>query len=180
GDQFLGFELERELGRGTFARVFLAKQESLADRPVALKVSLNLLGEDKKLARLQHAHIVPIYSVHEHEQFRAICMPYFGGFTLDKLASRVKQDDVLPVTGQVIADLLAEGGAAGSSQPAEISARERFAAMNYSDAIACIGARLAEGLAHAHDRGLVHRDLKPANMLLTAEGQPMLLDFNVS
>ena len=40
--------------------------------------------------------------------------------------------------------------------------------------------RLADGLAHAHGRGIVHRDLKPANILLTDDGQPMLLDFNLS
>lgn len=40
--------------------------------------------------------------------------------------------------------------------------------------------RLADGLAHAHDRGILHHDLKPANILITDEGQPMLLDFNLA
>ena len=45
----------------------------------------------------------------------------------------------------------------------------------------CGSARgLADGLAHAHERGILHRDLKPANILLTDDGQPMLLDFNLS
>src|SRR5262249_13832751 len=43
-----------------------------------------------------------------------------------------------------------------------------------------IVARLADGLDHAHSRGLLHRDLKPSNILLAADGTPMLLDFNLS
>jgi eukaryotic-like serine/threonine-protein kinase len=43
-----------------------------------------------------------------------------------------------------------------------------------------IVARLADGLEHAHSRGLLHRDLKPANILLAGDGTPMLLDFNLS
>jgi serine/threonine protein kinase len=41
-------------------------------------------------------------------------------------------------------------------------------------------ARLGDGVAHAHRRGIVHRDLKPANVLITEDGEPMLLDFNLS
>jgi eukaryotic-like serine/threonine-protein kinase len=48
------------------------------------------------------------------------------------------------------------------------------------DAVLGMAAKLADGLAHAHERGIVHRDLKPANVLLTDDGQPMLLDFNLS
>jgi serine/threonine protein kinase/tetratricopeptide (TPR) repeat protein len=51
---------------------------------------------------------------------------------------------------------------------------------SYVEAVLWIGSRLADGLAHAHEHGIVHRDLKPANILLTDEGQPMLLDFNLA
>lgn len=51
---------------------------------------------------------------------------------------------------------------------------------SYIDAVLWIASRLADGLAHAHEHGIVHRDLKPANILLTDEGQPMLLDFNLA
>jgi serine/threonine protein kinase len=52
--------------------------------------------------------------------------------------------------------------------------------IGFVDACLWIGSRMADGLAHAHDRGILHLDLKPANVLLTDEGQPMLLDFNMS
>src|SRR5206468_2560046 len=64
GTDLLGFHLQRELGRGEFSRVYLAQQGDLANRLVVLKVSAESFAEADKLAQLQHAHIVPIYSVH--------------------------------------------------------------------------------------------------------------------
>ena len=46
----------------------------------------------------------------------------------------------------------------------------------YIDAVLWLGSRLADGLAHAHEHGVVHRDLKPANVLLSDDGQPQLLE----
>jgi serine/threonine protein kinase/Flp pilus assembly protein TadD len=52
--------------------------------------------------------------------------------------------------------------------------------LSYPRAVAWVIARLAEGLHHAHQRGVLHRDIKPSNVLLGADGQPMLLDFNLA
>jgi tetratricopeptide (TPR) repeat protein len=52
--------------------------------------------------------------------------------------------------------------------------------LSYVHATAWIVGRLAEGLQHAHQRGVLHRDIKPSNILLGADGQPMLLDFNLA
>jgi serine/threonine protein kinase/tetratricopeptide (TPR) repeat protein len=68
----------------------------------------------------------------------------------------------------------AHGKAAGASP------LQRLEGMSYVEAVLSIAASLAEGLGHAHERGILHLDLKPANILLTDDGQPMLLDFNLS
>ena len=78
GDTICGFRLVGELGRGAFARVFLAHQEALADRPVALKVTLRPTREAERLARLQHTNVVPVHSVHDAAPAQLICMPFLG------------------------------------------------------------------------------------------------------
>src|SRR3954471_12821050 len=81
GSEFLGFRLVGELGQGAFGRVYLAEQDELANRRVALKVAADLTGEPQTLAQLQHTNIVPVYSVHRRGALQAVCMPYFGATT---------------------------------------------------------------------------------------------------
>ena len=69
-----------------------------------------------------------------------------------------------------------EGDDRDPVQPARRFLREA----SFARASAWIAARLAEGLEHAHSRGLLHRDLKPSNILVAADGTPMLLDFNLA
>src|SRR5262245_26542987 len=201
GDNLFGFRLKGELGRGAFARVFLAEQGTLAGRPVVLKVSAIEGDEPQTLAQLQHTHIVPIHSVHENARagLRAVCMPYFGGASLSQVLQRLGQMTLRPTTGEeLVRALSAVCGSATPSRegeaPAELSSRGSAGASpsrdngplaflrgtSYVRAAVWVVARLAEGLEHAHQRGVLHRDIKPSNILLSAEGQPMLLDFNLA
>jgi serine/threonine protein kinase/tetratricopeptide (TPR) repeat protein len=210
GTAFLGFRLLEELGRGTFGRVFLAEQGDLANRYVALKVSADIWAESQTLAQLQHTHIVPINSIHGKDDLQAVCMPYFGATTLADVLREVAGSNALPASGKVFVstvndrkastrhrlsarsarNALVERAAYGpASQPESPRAPKSGQAtdtlrilegLTYVEAILWIGIRLADGLAHAHERGILHRDLKPAIVLLTEDGQPMLLDFNLS
>ena len=269
GDVIAGYTLRTELGRGAFARVFLAEQIELSDRLVALKVSRPEGEEPQMLARLQHTHIVPIHSMHDDPVtgLRLLCMPYLGGanlaqvleasgthsagghrklslvHALDEVSQRLQS-----IAGQSIRSFrsvpsrdvsgLSAVKAGGSStgvekektslrrdpnSPASVLSQslsrpsfDRFhslwsritrgkparhgvgkvASLDHRDfdqparqflreadtiqAAVWITARLAEGLEHAHSRGLLHRDLKPSNILIAADGTPMLLDFNLS
>ena len=193
GRWFLGFRLDAELGRGAFGRVYLARQGELADRPVALKVAPDMAGESRMLAQLQHTNVVPIYSVHRAGVFEAVCMPYLGSTTLADVIAGLGRQESLPDSGAGLVGTLADAASTagpiaaddGATRPAATDrpappAVARLRSLGYAEAVLSIGGRLAEGLAHAHERGIVHRDLKPANVLFSDDGEPMLLDFNLA
>src|SRR5262249_13138671 len=116
-DERLGdFALVAELGRGSQGRVFLATQAALAGRPVVLKLTPLTSGEPLTPARLQHTHVVPLYSLHDfpERQLRALCMPYFGGATLADLLAALRR---LPPTRRCGADLLRALDAAATAVP---------------------------------------------------------------
>ena len=182
GQTIGGFYLVEELGRGAFARVFLARERQLADRPVALKVSRRGSREPQALARLQHTHIVPVHShrVDPATGLHLLCMPYFGRITLARVLAEVGQDDEM-LSGSALLDVLDRLADPADSPPAGRSAcRAALAERSYVQAIAWWAARLAEALEHAHDRGVLHRDIKPSNVLVIDDGMPMLLDFNLA
>ncbi len=180
GETIAGFHLVEELGRGAFARVFLARERQLADRPVALKVSRRGSREPQTLARLQHTHIVPVHSyrIDRATGLHLLCMPYFGRTTLAQVLTHCfgrkdrSGDALVEALDRLEPD---ESVAAGPS-----AGRTALAQRSHERAVAWWGARLAEALGHAHDRDVLHRDIKPSNVLVTSDGMPMLLDFNLA
>jgi serine/threonine protein kinase/Tfp pilus assembly protein PilF len=173
------FRLAAELGRGAYAHVFLATQPALADRPVVLKLTPRAGREHVSLARLQHTHIVPLYSVHEFPErgLRGLCLPYFGGVTLARLLESLRDRPPRQRTGRDIVSVLQRAPTAGIAAG---PARRFLSRACYIEAVCWIGASLADALQYAQERGLVHLDIKPANVLLAADGQPMLLDFHLA
>jgi serine/threonine protein kinase/Flp pilus assembly protein TadD len=177
------FRLLAELGRGAQGRVFLATQAALADRPVVLKLVPRSGQEHLSLARLQHTHIVPLYSVQDDpaRNLRALCMPYFGGATLARLLELLHGHPPGQRAGRDLLEALGRAQAAGPiSVPVEGPACRFLARASYVRAVCWMGTCLAEALQYSHERGLIHLDLKPSNVLWGADGQPMLLDLHLT
>lgn len=199
GEVFLGFRLVQELGSGAFGRVFLAEQQALANRPVALKVTTRPTREAQRLAKLRHTNIVPIHSVHDEPPLQAVCMPFLGRRTLADLIREYRSTGTFPCTvvpaittvaaaRTTVVSPKGKGSrhalAALAAPPAEADARATSHAheshRSHIDLVLELVTRLAGGLAHAHETGILHLDLKPANVLLADDGQPLLLDFNLA
>jgi tetratricopeptide (TPR) repeat protein/tRNA A-37 threonylcarbamoyl transferase component Bud32 len=144
------YTIERELGRGGMATVYLA-QDLKHRRRVALKVlrpELTVaLGPDRFLreieiaARFVHPHILPVFDSGEADGFLYYVMPYVHG---ESLRSRLTREGQLPIEDAV--------------------------------EIAC---EVANALAYAHNQGIVHRDIKPENILLE-EGHAIVADFGIA
>lgn len=176
------FTLLSELGRGARGRVFLASQAALAARPVVLKLTPCEGEEHLSLARLQHTHIVPIYSAQDDldRNLRVLCMPCFGGITLARLLEALTDRPLSERRGQHWLELLDLLQIPGTSPPTGGTSRAYLARVSHVQAVCWLGACLADALQYAHERDLVHLDVKPSNILLAADGQPMLLDFHLT
>ena len=144
------YRIERELGRGGMATVYLA-QDLRQERLVALKVihpeltatlgSGRFLREIKLTANLRHPHILPLFDSGEAAGQLWYTMPYVEGESLRQRLLREKRlpvDDALRIAGDVLA-----------------------------------------ALAYAHGHGIVHRDIKPENILLEG-GEAVLADFGIA
>ena len=182
GETLDDFDLLTRLGRGAFATVFLARQQSM-QRLVALKVSADRGNEPQTMALLDHPHIVRVFDQRRlpDRRIRLLYMQYVPGGTLQSVVDAIKRLPPSMRTGvrllEVIDQALSERG---ESPPTDSPLRDRLATASWPQVVCWLGSRLAVALAYAHQRGVLHRDVKPANVLLTADGTPKLADFNIS
>jgi len=144
------YRLERELGEGGMATVYLA-QDLKHDRRVAVKVlrpelaavigADRFLSEIKTTANLQHPHILPLFDSGAADSFLFYVMPFVEGESLRDRLTREKQ---LPI-GEAVR----------------------------------IATEVASALDYAHRHGVIHRDIKPENILLH-DGQALVADFGIA
>jgi serine/threonine-protein kinase len=144
------YAVERELGRGGMATVFLA-EDLKHHRPVAIKIvhselaaalgSERFLREIEIAARLQHPHILPLYDSGAAAGLLYYVMPYVEG---ESLRDRLEREKQLP----------------------------------QEDALR-IATEVAGALAYAHSHGIVHRDIKPENIMLSG-GTAVVADFGIA
>src|SRR5713101_7225370 len=145
------YRIERELGRGGMATVYLA-HDLRHDRPVALKILLPELAatlgperfqrEIHFAARLQHPHILTVLDSGEAAGQLWFTMPFVEG---ESLRDRLRRERQLPV----------------------------------EDAVG-IAREAARALDYAHQHGVIHRDIKPENILLTRDGSTLVADFGIA
>ena len=144
------YAVEREIGRGGMATVYLAR-DLRHDRMVAVKVlnpelgavlgAERFLSEIRVTAGLQHPNLLPLFDSGEVDGLLYYVMPYVDGESLRERLSRERQ---LPI-----------------------------------DEAVRIAVAVAGALDYAHRRGVIHRDLKPENILLH-DGQPLIADFGIA
>jgi serine/threonine protein kinase len=170
-----GHRIERELGRGGMAVVYLATHLDLK-RKVALKVLRPGLALERRhverferealaAARLKHPHIVQVYGVGEQDGYHWLSMEYVEGGTLSDAYAR------LPKPAERTAESLAR--ALGL-------ARDAFGDVSFEQALGALLTPIARALAVTHDLGLLHRDVKPSNILIAADGRAQLADFGLA
>ncbi|MBL8888521.1 MAG: protein kinase [Planctomycetaceae bacterium] len=191
------FELVYQIGSGAFSRVFVGRQISLANRQIVLKITTAPLGESQQLARLQHGNIMPLYFAQPIHGLYVLGMPLLGLVTLkEAIDCRFKPNGSETNGncrhGRAIMNLVSRKPDFISDPRSDIDSSDRnqelaaellalnFSALTWEESILAIAQRLADGLQYSHSRGVQHRDIKPANILLAFDGQPMLLDFNLS
>jgi tetratricopeptide (TPR) repeat protein len=185
GEERGDLKLIRLLGRGSFARVYLAQETTTGGRPVVVKLSPEGPHEAHTLGLLDHPGIVPVLSARPDEAsgLAELRMPFLGTATLLDVLDRAypRADSPLPKQASVILDTARS--TLRPNDPAPVSSQPPAALLKHGtwiDGVLHLGVQIADALAFLHARGIGHRDLKPSNVLLSPSGAPLLLDFNLS
>ncbi|MQY17187.1 serine/threonine-protein kinase [Nocardia macrotermitis] len=176
------FDLLLPLGQGAFARVFLARQRSMS-RMVAVKISHDRGAEPQTLAQLDHDHIVRVFDQRQitDQRLKLMYMQYVPGGTLLGVLRMMRRTPPAERNGTLLLEAVdAATTTGGILEPQRSPARAELEQLSWPETVAWLGSRLAAALDYANRRGVLHRDIKPANVLLTADGQPKLADFNIS
>ena len=183
GDRVDDFDLLTRLGKGAFATVFLARQNSM-QRLVALKISADQGHEPQMLAQLDHPHIVRVYDqrVIVDPPARLMYMQHIAGGTLQEAFREAREiADYSNLDGSHLVtaiDRLLD--MRGEALPVKSDNRRRLVRSTWEQVVSQIGNEIAQALAYAHQRNVLHRDLKPANVLLDNDCHVKLVDFNIS
>src|SRR5579872_331831 len=181
GEKIDDFDLITQLGEGQYAKVFLARQRSM-QRLVALKVSAAEGAEAQTLAQLDHPHGVRVYDqrILKEQGVQLVYMAYLPGGTLLDVLALVRKVPIAQRTGRTLLEAIdAVLLRRGEIPPHASPVRQQWAERDWPTTVCALGAKLAAALDYAHRRGVLHRDVKPANVLLAADGEPLLADFNV-
>lgn len=158
-------------------------------------------NEAKAVAQLKHANIVPLYHIDSDRGTHFYAMGLIEGQNLAEIIRSINRSLVHRV--EPTSTVVGRRGSStwpthGEKEPHvipstatskyhRINAKEYAAArssrrghMGLFQDIAGLGADVAEGLAHAHERGIVHRDVKPSNIMIDGDGKPWLTDFGLA
>ncbi|MFM8285375.1 MAG: serine/threonine-protein kinase, partial [Planctomycetaceae bacterium] len=144
--------IEQELGRGGMGRVYLAHDQQL-DRRVALKVPRFAGDEDAELVERFYREARAMATVHHPNLCPVFDVGQMEGRHFLTMAY---------IEGESLAQFLRRAGKIAPAQAAELLRK------------------VAAALDKAHHAGIVHRDLKPANIMLTPEGEPIIMDFGLA
>lgn len=175
------FQTICSLGEGSFGQVYLARQISM-QRLVALKISPNQGREHQTLAQLDHPNIVQVYDqiTVSEQNSRLLYMQYVPGGTIADLIQHVAQTPWPDRSGALVAESLDVELRKLAFVSLEEPTRQRWEELDWPTVVCTIGRQLADALDYAAREGVLHRDIKPANILLTADGTPKLVDFDIS
>lgn len=182
GDKLDDFDLVAQLGKGSFAVVFLARQVSM-QRMVALKVSEDHGMEAQTLAQLDHPNIVRVFDqrkAKDHE-LQLLYMQYLEGGTLLDVLKKLMDTPKEELDGKAFVKCVDEAVVERGATPLHESVgRQAYLESNWEQTICRIGHSLTKALDYAHQKGVLHRDIKPANVLIGSDCSVKLADFNIS